>query len=132
MLPLPAMDPTPPFPLHVHVAPDRERVTVAPQGDLEAVTVGTLAGVVENLRALGYTALRLDLRGLAFMDSSGLRYVLCLAAAAAQDGLALTVVPGPRAVQRVFDLTGTGGMVPFEPVAQPSLLDGSARNGRAR
>ena len=48
----------------------------------------------------------LDLRGLTFMDSTGLRLVIRWHAAARDDGFHFAVVPGPDVVQRVFRLTG--------------------------
>jgi hypothetical protein len=42
-----------------------------------------------------------------------LRSLLEWNAYANRDGLSLAFVPGPRAVQRVFDITGTVGVLPF-------------------
>lgn len=46
----------------------------------------------------------LDLSRLTFMDSAGLHGVTELARRTAQLGIELAVVPGPRAVQRLFEL----------------------------
>jgi anti-anti-sigma factor len=50
---------------------------------------------------------------LSFMDSTGLRLVLEWHASSQLDGFELGVVPGPRAVQRVFELTGMREHLPF-------------------
>jgi anti-anti-sigma factor len=42
-----------------------------------------------------------------FLDSMGLRVLLSLRNDAKRDGHSLVLVPGPRAVQRVFALTAT-------------------------
>ena len=47
------------------------------------------------------------------MDSTGLRAVLALDAEARRDGFTLSLVRGSAAVQRVFELTGTAGALPF-------------------
>ena len=54
-----------------------------------------------------------DFRELEFIDSTGLRLVLRLDAESRQDGFELRLVPGGAAIQRVFELTGTAGMLPF-------------------
>jgi len=48
----------------------------------------------------------LDLRGLTFMDSTGLRLVIRWHTAARDQGFQFAIVPGPDVVQRVFRLTG--------------------------
>ncbi len=48
----------------------------------------------------------LDLRELAFMDSSGLRAILKANGAARRQGWVLQIVAGPPAVQRVFEICG--------------------------
>jgi anti-anti-sigma factor len=47
----------------------------------------------------------LDLRALAFMDSTGLRLLIAADTRARQQGRRLTIVKGPDAVQRVFRIT---------------------------
>jgi anti-anti-sigma factor len=47
-----------------------------------------------------------DLRGLEFIDSTGVALVLDLAKAACEHGTTLAFVRGPQAVQHVFAVTG--------------------------
>lgn len=47
----------------------------------------------------------LDLRGLTFMDSTGLRIVTSADGRARGEGRRLTIVQGPEAVRRVFAIT---------------------------
>jgi anti-anti-sigma factor len=47
-----------------------------------------------------------DLRGLEFMDSTGLHLLLQAQQQAQDSGRRLVLVRGPDAVQRLFDLTG--------------------------
>ena len=57
--------------------------------------------------------LTLDLSGLRFLDTSGLRLVLETAERARRDRRELTVVPGTPAVQRLFEVAGVAELVPF-------------------
>jgi anti-anti-sigma factor len=52
-------------------------------------------------------AITLNLRGLTFIDSTGLCLILEIDAASRQDGFNFAVVKGPEAVQRVFAITAT-------------------------
>lgn len=60
----------------------------------------------------------LDLSGLQFVDSTGLGVVLELYGRAREGEFAFSIVPGPRQVQRVFEVTRLDEMLPF--TDQPS------------
>ena len=79
---------------------------VRPVGDLDLDTVYRVEAALEGLRSEGWGDLVLDLRGLTFMDSTGLRLVIRWHTAARDDGFRFAIVPGPDVVQRVFRLTG--------------------------
>ncbi len=85
-------------------------VRLALRGELDLATAPLLD---EALRAAGEAArtVVLDLRGLSFLDSTGLRTVLQADARARSDGHDLLVVRGPHAVHRVFALAGVDGVV---------------------
>jgi anti-anti-sigma factor len=55
----------------------------------------------------------LDLRQLEFIDAAGLDSVLALYAECLDVSTALTIMPGPRNVQRVFELTRVDRLLPF-------------------
>ena len=63
-------------PFRIDVEPERESVRVAPVGELDIATVEKLRAEVDRLREAGFTDLVLDLRGVRFLDSTGLRLVL--------------------------------------------------------
>jgi len=79
---------------------------VRPAGDLDLETVHRVESALAELRDEGCGSLVLDLRGLTFMDSTGLRLVIRWHAAARDEGFRFAVVPGPDIVQRIFRLTG--------------------------
>ena len=92
-------------PFRVDVEPARDSVRVAPVGELDIATVDKLRGEVERLRESGFGKLVLDLRGVRFLDSTGLRLVLELDAAARNDSHELCVIRGSDVVHRIFEVT---------------------------
>ena len=82
-------------------------------GELDLATVEEAEAAVERARREQAGALCLDLSDLTFLDSSGLHLVLQIHAACRAQGEALRIVPGPRSVQRVFDLAGVLEILPF-------------------
>lgn len=90
--------------MNVRIERDGETAIVSLAGELD---LATAPGVDEQLRASedGAATLVMDLRGLTFMDSSGLRVILAADARARSRGGRLVLVPGPPGVQRVFQLT---------------------------
>jgi anti-sigma B factor antagonist len=99
--------------LDCEVVPERDAVRVRPVGSLDVATVSVLERQLEELREVGFRRLIVDLGGLSFMDSSGLRLALKWHAAAQHDGFEIGFVPGRPAVQRVFELTGMAERLPF-------------------
>jgi anti-anti-sigma factor len=94
---------------------DDDRTVVALAGELDLASSSRVTAEVD--RVLGDPAggtLVLDLSGLQFMDSSGLRCILRADAVAGAAGRPLALVPGPPAVHRVFEMTGMHTRLPFE------------------
>ena len=60
----------------------------------------------------------LDLSGLDFVDSTGLGVIIDLDQRARQGDFEFSIIPGPRHVQRVFEVTKLADVLPFrEPPA---------------
>jgi len=91
----------------VRTSDDEELLTMLVAGDLDAVSsAGLQKAVVEVLRRHRPRGIEVDLRGVAFLDSAGIRALVLCHADAEQLGCRLTVA-GPRPdVRRVLDLTG--------------------------
>jgi anti-anti-sigma factor len=100
-------------PLRCELEPERSAVRVRPVGSLDMATVPVLRAQIDELREAGFRRLTLDLSKLDFMDSTGLRLMLSLDAEARRDGFSMALLPGSAAVQRVFEITGTAGVLPF-------------------
>jgi anti-sigma B factor antagonist len=95
----------------VEVASGPEGSVVVPRGELDIATQAELREALERHTARG--AVTLDLAGLRFMDTSGLRLILETAEASRRDGFQFAVLPGPPAVQRLFEVAGVTELVPF-------------------
>ena len=89
------------------LVPDPQAVAVIPAGELDMDSSEFLERKIAELRAVGTPRLILNLRGLEFMDSSGLRSLIALRNDCMQTGQELELIPGRPAVQRLFTLTGT-------------------------
>jgi anti-anti-sigma factor len=100
-------------PLICGVMPERDGVRVCLVGSLDLATAPGLEQQLQELLDAGSRRLIIDLSRLSFMDSTGLRLALRWDAAARADGFEIGFLPGPPAVQRVFELTGTTDVVPF-------------------
>jgi len=88
------------------VSRDGDVLRIALAGELDLATSETVAPVLREPPEDGVERRLLDLRELTFMDSSGLRLILAAHAAARREGWSLAIVPGPPAVQRVFEICG--------------------------
>jgi anti-sigma B factor antagonist len=104
---------------HCDMFPERDRVRVAPAGELDIATAPQLERTIRELLSSGFDHIVVDLAGVEFLDSTGLRLILSLHAAAAADGYRFRLRPGPPAVQRLFELTGTLDLVDFEARVRP-------------
>jgi anti-sigma B factor antagonist len=98
-------------PFRCDVVPNRDVVHLQPVGELELATVDEVERPLSELLDAGFRKLVLDLAGVTFIDSAGMRMVLIAREAASRVGGSLTVLPGPPPVQRSFELTGLSGLV---------------------
>ena len=86
----------------------RRTALVALRGELDLLTVSKVAEVLEHLepQPLGVRHVVLDLRGLTFMDVTGLKELIRQNEFARSNRHNLAVVRGTPAIQRVLELTG--------------------------
>ena len=79
------------------------RVEIAIHGELDLATAPQLDAEFERVGALeGIEVVIVDLRELAFLDSTGLEAIVKFDARSRANGVELAVVRGPRAVERLF------------------------------
>ncbi len=80
-------------------------VRLALQGELDIASAAAVERELERIESAAPATIVLDLRELAFMDSTGLRIVVAADARAQEHGRRLVIVRGPDAVQRIFHMT---------------------------
>ena len=98
------------------------RLTV--RGELDVATAGIFEAALCCVWSRGVDGVEIDLRGLTFIGSAGVATLLEASSRARDAGCTLTLVRGPRPVQRIFELTGIEGRFTFRAV--------SARSGSLR
>ncbi len=112
-----APHPDAPAPVQLQISNDRhsEGTVLALAGELDIASAPTFEQAVAELEPVEDSPrLVLDLSELTFMDSTGLRALLVARQEAGESGRELVLRPGPRQVQRVFELSGTLDRFQFE------------------
>jgi anti-anti-sigma factor len=89
------------------------RHTLVLTGELTHRSAHTLEVELERLCEDGVTAIMLDLRQLAHIDSIGVAVIAFRCGLYHRRGLAFTLVPGSRSIQRAFERAGLGDL-PFQ------------------
>jgi anti-sigma B factor antagonist len=113
---LAALNALAPPPAEFEVQTGREpggALTLRPTGELDIASAPRLERALREGRRPGEQVV-LDLSGLEFIDSTGLRVVVRGVEAAAVEGWDLRLRHGPPAVRRVFEIAGVLGALPFE------------------
>ena len=100
-------------PLTVSTTRHADRCVIAAIGDLDLSSVAALDAEVRAVEATDVDQIIIDLSGVTFMDSTGLRLLVQADARSRADSNRLRLVRGSRRVQRVFELTNTEAMLPF-------------------
>lgn len=90
----------------------RPEARIDAAGELDLASVPIFEAAVRDLELPSDGHVVLDLRRLSFIDAAGLHAVLDLHEKCLEVAAALTILPGPRHVQRVFELAGADWLVP--------------------
>ena len=93
------------------VRPVGERIVVIPVGELDLVTAGALENAVTGLLERGSADVVVDLRGLSFIDSTGIRALLSCHGRAERENAALAIIVGDRRTRRPLELCGVLGQL---------------------
>jgi anti-anti-sigma factor len=93
-------------------------VVVTIRGEVDLATAPQLESSIQRAFTAGPEAVVLDLDGLTFIDSSGLRVLVALSKDARSRNASLTLRNVPRHAQRVLDLTGLSEWFDRAPDAQ--------------
>ncbi|HWE33634.1 MAG TPA: STAS domain-containing protein [Solirubrobacteraceae bacterium] len=94
----------------------RERGTttmIEPEGEWDLASVAAARETITRVLDARPECVVLDLSRLEFIDSSGLHAIVELSKCAAAQNTRLVIIPGPRAVQRLFEITGLAARLPL-------------------
>jgi anti-sigma B factor antagonist len=94
------------------------------EGELDLSTAATFHDAVAELMEDGWTSIVVDLAGLSFMDSSGLRAAFELDTEATRRGVALRLTGATEQVLRLFAMTGLSRQLDVAPNTNGHRRDG--------
>lgn len=100
--------------LLIETKTEGNEVVLSLQGELDLTSAPVFEREARAAEATNPAKLVLDLSGLEFMDSTGLRALLLARGRAQADSHRLVLRRGPRQVQRVLELTKTVDAFDFE------------------
>jgi anti-sigma B factor antagonist len=106
------------------LSPERARVRVRLEGELDLATAETFHDAVLDLMEGGWSMILVDLGGLTFMDSSGLRTTFELDSEASRRGIALRLTGATEDIRRLFALTGLSRQLDVAPYTNGHSADG--------
>jgi anti-anti-sigma factor len=99
--------------LHVRSERDGSVHTIGLAGELDMGTADAVQRELARVEATDAETVVLDFSELRFMDSTGVRLVVCANARFRENDRRLSIVRGTAGVQRVFELCGVAELLPF-------------------
>ena len=104
-----------------------EAVYVRPVGELDLATLEHFREALSEAQSQGSLDLIIDLRGLRYMDSSGLHELVRVHRRCEQSGSRLALIQGPSVVQRLLSITNLHHYFEF---VEPDIRDPSAEQSQ--
>lgn len=98
----------------VRASHERETFILALYGELDIATARVLERKLQMAEGVQARRLVIDLSALQFLDSAGLHALIRADERVRAQGRELSLLRGPRAVQRVFELTRADRLFRFE------------------
>lgn len=99
--------------MQIVVSEERAQTTIGLAGEWGLAEREAIRLALRRALARQPDGLVLDLTRLTFIDSSGVHAVIDLAKRTERLGIRLTILPGSRAVQRVFEICELTELLPF-------------------
>lgn len=99
--------------LSIRTAFEGGTFVIALYGELDIASAEEAEQELRRAEASSANELVIDLGGLRFIDSTGIRLVFGAHARAQDSGTALSLLPGPPSVQRTFEVCGLVETLPF-------------------
>jgi anti-sigma B factor antagonist len=87
--------------------------TLIVSGELDLVSGAELEAAVRGLCGTDTTGIVIDMSELGFIDSTGVRALVVAQRLCEQHGHEFGLVPGPKSIQRIFEVTGLDKVLPF-------------------
>jgi len=100
-------------PLAVRSTRQEDEHVVALYGELDLAGVEVVEAEMRRVELTDAGRIIVDLSGLEFMDSTGLRTMLQIHARSCADGDRVLFLRGGPVVQRLFEITGVESRLPF-------------------
>jgi anti-anti-sigma factor len=97
----------------MHATREGENATVTLSGELDIATVPRVEQLIDTTLAQDVATLTVDLGGLSFVDSSGLRLFIVLDQRAAEQGWTLRLLRPSTQALTVFRISGVEENLPF-------------------
>jgi len=108
----------------VEMRTEGQATVVAVTGELDLASSPELEQRLEQFYASDSDLLVIDLRGLEFMDSTGLSVIVSAQQKLIDAGRRLIIVRGPQQVQRLLDLTGVAERLELVDTPDEALTEG--------
>jgi stage II sporulation protein AA (anti-sigma F factor antagonist) len=97
-----------------------DRATVTVRGDLDLQVAQRVVAEIEKVEEGAPALIVIDLRGISFLDSSGMGVLAAAQARAVEAGRRIVVVRPPYSVRRAFELSGFDDVI--EVVDDPDAI----------
>jgi anti-anti-sigma factor len=99
--------------LTIQVERESDALILHASGELDIASAEEFEGELTRAIRSSVSGVVLDLRGVTFIDSTGLRGLLAGADLSSKIGRELRILRGSRAVQRAIELSGLTGALPL-------------------
>jgi anti-anti-sigma factor len=99
--------------LSIELEQDGEAVVIKPSGELDISTASVLDAALREAMDRGRSEVIVDLGGLSFIDSTGLRLLVVTAERARAAGNRLRLLRGSEPVERMLEVSGLDRSLPF-------------------
>lgn len=100
--------------LQVETSGDGDALVLSLRGEFDLTSAPVFERALGAAQSVNPRRLVIDLSGLDFMDSTGLRALLAAREQAQENGRVLALRRGPRQVQQMLELTGSIDAFAFE------------------
>ena len=94
--------------LSIESRSENDRTVISMEGELDMANAPALQSAIESEELAAAEIVVLDLQGLTFLDSTGLRVILAARELCWRRGQEFAVTPGSPQVQRLLSVTGVG------------------------